>query len=167
VAGSRQRAQDVAAALTSEAFYTQAISPDAAVVSYGEIPLGKRANVKISAALLVARTQDTAPRAPDELLASVIQTGKVLVTSEPVRAKINPLPACDAVRRDYDGKAQKAYEAYQASNLQDDKLFEQHTKLREQGDAAYRRCFAERAKAEKFFAALTRQAEAMLDRLPR
>jgi len=159
--------QDVDAALTSEAFYTQAMSPDAAVVSYGGIPVSKPANVKFAVALLVARTQDRGPRTPSEVIVSAVQSGRVFVMSEPVRAKIDPIPACDAVRRDYDGQAQKAYEAYQASNLQDDKLFEKHTQLREQGDGAYRRCFAERAKTEKYFVALTRQAQAVLDRLPR
>jgi hypothetical protein len=53
-----------------------------------------------------------------------------------------------------------------ASELKDEKLSEQSTRLEEEGDAAFHRCFAQRAKSQSYFAALTRQAQALVDRLP-
>ncbi len=42
----------------------------------------------------------------------------------------------------------------------------QRERLEEKGDAAFHRCFAQRAKDQSFFPALTRQAQALVDRQP-
>jgi hypothetical protein len=84
--------QKVEDALKSEPFYTQAISADAAVFKYAEVPVKKLASAQVVVAILDARSQDMGPRTPDELIVSVVQDGKAFIATEPVKAKINPIP---------------------------------------------------------------------------
>jgi hypothetical protein len=156
--------QDVTAALKSEAFYNQAIMTDAAIMKYAELPVKRPAQASFAFAMLVARSQDVAPRAPDELIVSVVGGGRVLVVSAPASAKMNPIPACQEIRRAAERKTAKAREAA-ASQPNDDKLSEQVTRLQEEGDAAFRGCYAQRAKSQAAYAALARRAQALVDLL--
>lgn len=158
--------QDTAAALKSDTFYTQALRTDAAIAKYAELPVAKPANAKFAFAMLAARSQDIGPRTPDEIIVAVVSGGRIYVLTAPAKAKIGPEPACQRIWRDATRKAAKAHAAYVASGLKDNKLFEQSTRLEEEGDAAFRRCFAQQAKGRSFVAALTRQAQGLIDRLP-
>ena len=44
-------------------------------------------------------------------------------------------------------------------------MFDEYTRIRTQGDAAFHACFVERAPREAFFAPLTQEAQALADRL--
>jgi hypothetical protein len=81
--------------LKSEPFYTRAISADAAVSKYAEVPVKNLASAQAVVAILDARSQDMGPRTPDGLIVSVVQDGKAFIAIEPVKAKINPTPVCD------------------------------------------------------------------------
>jgi hypothetical protein len=157
--------QDVDAALKSEAFYTQALATDAAISKYAEIPVASP-QAKHAFAMLAARSQDFGPRTPDELIVSVVKDGRLYVVTTPANAKVDPIPACLRVWRDASRNAAKAHEAYVASGMKDDKLFDQSTRIEEEGDAAFHRCFAQQAKGRSFVAALSRQAQALIDTLP-
>jgi hypothetical protein len=158
--------QDLVAALKSDAFYTQAIQTDAAIMKFAELPIVKPAKARFAFAILVARAQDFGLRTPDEVIVSVVQGGRVFVVSAPAIAKVNQIPACREIWSAAERKTAAAREANAASEPKDDKLSDQTTRLEEEGDAALRRCFAERAKRERFYAALTKQAQALVDRLP-
>ena len=158
--------QDVNAALKSAAFYTQALTTDAAISKYVELPVAKPAKAKLAFAMLVARSQDLGPRTPDELIVTVVRGGRVFVVSAPANARIDPMPACQEIWQQALQKAGEAHAAYVASELKDEKLFEQSMKMEEEGDAAFHQCFAQRAKSHGSFAALTRQAQTLIDRLP-
>jgi hypothetical protein len=157
--------QKVEDALRSEPFYTQAISSDAAVFKYAEVPVNKPASAQFVVAILDARSQDMGPRTPDELIVSLVQGGKVFIATEPVKTKIDPIPACDAIAKEAQSKSDKAQADYAASGLKNEKLFDESTHLREQGDRDFRKCFGEHARHEGFFAALTEQAQALVERL--
>jgi hypothetical protein len=156
---------EIPQALKSEDFYTLALSSDAAVSKYAEILLEKPANAAFAFALLDARSQDTPPRIPNELIVSVVREGKVFLTTAPAKAKIDSIPACDKISQEYESKASKARAAYNASNPKNEKLFDESTRFEREGDASYRRCFAEQAKNERFFRTLTDEAQSLLDRL--
>jgi hypothetical protein len=158
--------QGAAAALRSEAFYTQALTTDSAISKYLELPLAKPVKATFAFAMLAARSQDIGPRTPDELIASVVQGGRVFVVSAPANVKVDPMPACQEIWRESERKTAELREAYAASEPRDDRLFEQSKRTEEEGDAAFRRCFAQRAKGQSFFAALTKQAQALVDGLP-
>jgi hypothetical protein len=158
--------QQVEAALRSEAFYTQALQTDSAISRYVALPVVKPARAKFAYAMLIARTQILGPRTPDELMVSVVWGGRVFVINASTRTRVKAIAVCDAIWKEGKRKAAEAQDAYIASQLEDKELFEQGTKAEEAGDAAFHRCFAERARSQPFFAALTGQAQALLDALP-
>jgi hypothetical protein len=158
--------QEMAAALQSEAFYTQALQTDAAISKYLELPVAKPTQAKFAFAMVVARAQDIGPRTPDELIVALVQGGRVFVVSAPANAKIAAMPACQKIWDEAQRKAAAIQQAYVDSELKNDKLSEQRERTEQEGDAAFHRCFAQRAISQGFFVGFTRQAQALIDRLP-
>jgi hypothetical protein len=137
--------QDPAKALSHMSFYTQATSADSAVIKYAELPIRKPASASIAFAMLSVRAQDIGPWDADEVVVSVMQGGKLYVVRVPAAAKVGPIPPCVELWNKALRKAE--------TNPDD--------KIRDEGDAAFHRCFAERAPQEKGFPDLVRQAQAM------
>lgn len=135
--------QDLDNALRSEAFYTQALSTDAAVTKYAEIPLTISGEGVSAHAMLNGRQQDDGPFLPNEIIVSVVVGDKVFILTEPVTAKIQKIKACDQVWDRYRKKAGIATG---------------------EGDKAYRKCFEDRFKALPAFAIVARQAQALAER---
>lgn len=151
--------QGLKAALKSGAFYTQALRTDAAVSVYSELPVARPVQTRFAAAMLVARRQDFGLLAPNELLIASKQGPLVFVISAPARTKTAIMAACEEIWRQAERKAAHP----SASEKDPDKA---RDRLEEEGDAAMRRCFAQHARAQKFFSPLARQAQGWLDRLP-
>ncbi len=154
------------AALQSEAFYTQALVTDSAFSKYVALPVVKPAGAKFAFAMLIARTQTFGARTPDEILVAVIQGGRVFVVSAPASVKIEPTPACRQIWLEAEKKAAASQDAYIASQLNDHSLTEAVDRMEEEGDAAFRRCFAQSAPRDPAFAALANQAQSFVNRLP-
>ncbi len=157
--------QNAEAAVRTEAFYTQGISTDAAVVHYAELPLAKPPQARFAYAVLAARTQSEAPPAPGEILVAVLQAGRLFIVSAPAPG-VTPIAACDAVTADFARRAAEASDAYQASIPGDNTLAAVADRLREEGEAAFKLCFAAHAKDEAFFRPAIAQAQALADALP-
>ena len=75
------------------------------------------------------------------------------------------MPDCAAVWNAAQTKADAAYEAYRASDLKDEKKFEDSKTIRDNADTGYRKCFAARVKDEPYFAEITKQAQELVDRM--
>ncbi|TDX60242.1 hypothetical protein EDE12_12213 [Methylosinus sp. sav-2] len=158
--------QSLGEALPSPYFYTLAVSPDAGVEKYADLPIAKPSAATLATALLDLRSQDDAGGAlPDEIIVAVASEGRLYIASTPAKAKIESAPACEKIWSEHQAKAKKAMDSYSASGLADEKDFEKYSKLQEEGSSAFRHCFAEHAKSEKFFAALTQEAQALADKL--
>ena len=157
---------DAAAAVQTEDFYGSAISTDAAVISYGEIPLAKPDGAKYLTAMLTSRTQDQSPPAPDHLFVTLSRGGRVFIVDEKLDKPMAPIAECDAVSKAAQQKADDAEKAYQASDPKDEKLFEASTKIRNDGDEAFRHCYGEKVKSLPMFKGASDQARAILDALP-
>lgn len=164
--GSAPLPADPAAALASDDFYTQAIGMDAAISRFADLPLRRPAGVEVATAMLAAERQDIGPTVPRSIVVAQLQADRLLLVRAPVRARVAAIPACDAVWSEYEGRAEAAHEAYRASGLKDDARFEEYTRLQDQGDGAFRRCFGEQAKRQPFFPELLRQAQELADGLP-
>jgi hypothetical protein len=158
--------QDIPAAFKSEPFYAQATSNGAAVAIFTELPIARPAAAKAAAALLVARRQDIGPSVPDEILAASVQGGRVYIVSQRVEGKTKEIPACIEIWSKALKEAEVLFEAYKASDLKDEKAFEGYNKTQEAGDTGMRKCYGERVKNERYFADLTKAAQALLDSLP-
>jgi hypothetical protein len=143
--------QAIDAALKQDHFYTQAIDSDAAVGIFATLPIAKPASASFAVALLIGRAQDFGLRVPDGIVLGVIKGARVFLVEAKARTKAASIPACDAIWKDYERRARK---------LQDS------MKLEEEGDAAFRRCYAQRVQTQRYFAALTKEAQALVDLLP-
>jgi len=139
--------QQMAAALKDESFYTQAISTDAAVVKFSELPITKPASATFVFAMLSARTQDSVPDAADEVFVTALANGKAYVAYGSIKPKV-AVPACLAIKADFNKKAESSSAKAES--------------LRQQGDDAYKRCFAQRAPQLPSFVEATKQAQALL-----
>lgn len=159
-----QPPSDAQAALRLDTFYTRAMSTDAAVSNYGDLPVTTPSNAGFVHAMLAARRQDFGPVAPDEIVIGMIAAQRAYVLSLPLDAKLTMIPACEALWTDANAKADKMFE--QSPTPEDrEKIADEVDRVREQGDAAMRACFGERIKADPAFARLTRQAQDWADRL--
>ena len=152
--------QQIAAALQDETFYTQAISPDAAVVNFNTLPIAKPAAATSAYAMLAARTQDAIPTEADEVFVSALANGKLYIAYGSIRPKV-VVPACIEIKAGYDKKAEKATEDLEAKRITK-KAYDKLGDIRQQGENAYKKCFTERAPQQPSFAEATKQAEAML-----
>lgn len=150
--------QTLDAALRSEAFYTQAISADAAVNVYGtiaiKVPAGDHA-----VALLAARSQDLGPRLPDEILATIVGERLAFVISLPVEGA-KSIPQCDKIWKATQDKLAAL------GDSKDENAGDRSIQVREDGDKVYRACFSKNLGAAPFAAALSRQVQAVIDLLP-
>ena len=140
--------QDPAQALRHVSFYTQAVSQDAAVFKYVELPIKKPAAASLAFAMLGTSAQDVGAWDAEEVRVAVLQGGKLYVVRVAAAAKVGPFPACNA---QWDQAIKKS----------------RGDMKREDADhAAFRRCFVERAPRDKAFADLVRQAQEIADKLP-
>ena len=131
--------QQMAKALSDESFYTQAISNGSAVVKFSPLPIAKPSGATFAYAMLAGRTQSEIPDAADEVIVATIANGKVYVAEGSIEPKVK-IAACIAQKK--------------AAAMDE--------KVRENSEAAYARCFAQRAPKEPSFATATRQAQALL-----
>jgi hypothetical protein len=153
--GSPNVPQQIGAALQDENFYTQAFVSGAAVVKIDSLPIAKPASTTFAYGMLGAHTQDQIPNAADEVFVAALAGGKVYAAHGSIEPKVQ-VPACIAIRDEYNKRAEKADEhprRKSADNLPD---------FRQQGEDAYKRCFTQRAPREPAFAEATRQAQALL-----
>jgi len=148
--------QQIGAALEDETFYTQAISTDAAVVNFNELPIAKPDSASFASAILGGRTQDSLPDAANEVFVAALANGKVYVAYGSIKPKVE-VPACLAIKSDYNKKAEKAADDLQSNRITR-KAHDKLGDLRQQGEVAYKKCFTQRAPQQPSFAEATKQA---------
>jgi hypothetical protein len=158
--------QDRTAALKNTTFYTHAMSADAVVIKYLEMPIAKASTAKLAIALLVARTQDDTPMVPAEIFVAAIHGSKVFIAVERIEAKFSPSPACSAARAETVRKADDMIDAFRSGGEKDAALSEKAAALREQSEAHYLRCTSGDLKKQAAFALAVKQAQALYGRLP-
>jgi hypothetical protein len=141
------------AALKSESFYTQALNTDAHFYKFGDIPLARPAGATFAYATLVGRAQDVGLQTPDEIVVTVRRGSRLFVATAPADVKIGAAPAC---ARGWTKAEEKAMSAGS----------DKGETIRDAGYDAYRRCFAVQAPRQSYFAAVVKQAQGLVDKLP-
>jgi hypothetical protein len=154
--------QQIGAALKDESFYTQAISTDAAVINFNELPIAKPGAATLVYAMLAGRTQSEVPDEADEVFVSALGNGKVYVAYGSIEPKVR-IPACEAIRAGFNQRSSDTFDAFREKRI-DKKAYDKLGNLRQQGEDAFKRCFTARAPKEPAFAAATQQAQALLDK---
>jgi hypothetical protein len=155
--------QEPEAAIKEDGFYTQAISTDAAIMRFAELPVRKPAAASFAFAMLGARSQSDAPAKADEIFLAVAQSGRVFVAHTRAFAAVGPIASCDAVRKDL---VTKSIAAAAERGLDDEQRRQKSDALSAKAEAEFLRCFAERARQENNFAAATAAAQALIEQVP-
>jgi hypothetical protein len=150
-------------AFHSEAFYTQAVSTDAAVSIFAPLPIRKPDGAGVAVALLVQQSQDLAIDPPSEIAVAVTKGPKVFIAIVNAETKTAPIAACDAVWQGFKAKSDAAQKKYQDSGLKDERSFNESTLLEDDGAKALHKCWSEQASRAPEFPALVKQAQALAD----
>ncbi|HLY54215.1 MAG TPA: hypothetical protein VKS60_01580 [Stellaceae bacterium] len=168
--------QDVAQALRFAPFYTYAVEEDAAVEDFGELAVVPAKGDDAVAALLVEITQDRAAT-PSHIIGAVVRGGKIFILTQPLASPPKPFPRCDAIQADFEQRRKKVTDQEAAATdpsrpasapptAAEAKLLDEERKIDADGDAAYRKCFAQEVRKQSDFPAITRQAQALVDLVP-
>lgn len=153
--------EGAAAALGTEEAYTYSIGADAAFSRYVDLPVAAAKGEVVRAFLGLFAQDVTDDAMPGSLVVARIGGGRVALATVPVAAEMPPIPACAAGWTE----AMRAVEAARAASEKapgDDALWEKASGLYQDANDAFRACFAREAPAQPFFAAATREAEALL-----
>jgi hypothetical protein len=154
---------DPAAAVKVDAFYTQAVLNDAAIMRFAELPIRKPAGATFAFAMLAARSQSDVPAKADEIFIAMAQGGHVFVGFTKEFAEVGPIAACDQIRSDL---VKKSVAAAEEPGLSDAARQKKSDALSGKSYTEFLRCFAEKASQQDGFAGATTAAQALLDRLP-
>lgn len=155
----------VADSLMKDDFYTFSTPADAAWSSFAVVPVATPGAEWRTVARLGARRQDYFEMVPDSLAISATGRGRVYLLEVKVTAKVHLIPACHKIWVAYQSRSKAALAKYYGSHLKDKDAFQESVDLTEIGDTASRKCFAEKAPREAFFADVIREAQVLVDRI--
>jgi hypothetical protein len=163
----------IPAAFRTEDFWTFASFNDAAAQFYGMVLVKAPSGADMATVELALFAQDLAMDAgPDTLLVAVVRGNLVFIATQKVTAKLAKPPVCKKVLEQTLAKSAQALKDYQDSlqanpdaKGKDAKRFSDHVALDERGDRDYRACFAQHLGEQPNYAAVQRQAQALIDLL--
>lgn len=148
-------------AMKSETFYLRAMGSDAAILRYADIPLGG----PDAFAILAARTQDMPPSEADEVFVTAIRGDRVFVASARVTPALT-IAACTKPREAAEAKLAEFERANIKPGPRNAAALERAIRTRDQIEADFRTCFADRAPREAGFAHAVARAKELLGRMP-
>ena len=154
--------QEPSAAVKENAFYTQAVLTDAAIMRFAELPIRKPVGAAFAFAMLAARTQSEVPPKADEIFVAMAQGRRVFIAHTKEFRAVGPIVSCDAIRSDLFKKSVKAAEE---PGVDDKARREKSDALSAKSEAEFLRCFAEQASRQNGFAAATTAAQALINQL--
>lgn len=159
--GKEELPKDVDQAIVGSQFFMQSVQTDAAILQYAEIPLGTPRTF----AMLAGRTQDRAPDGASEVFVVAIRGDRVFVANAAIKQEIK-VPACTKAREAADKKLD-AIEKKEFKPGQDNSDFvDRMSKLRDQADADFQKCFGLNAPKDPRFATAVARARELYDRMP-
>jgi hypothetical protein len=162
---------DPETAFQSSAFYTQAISNDAAVTLFAPLPIRAPAGTTLAVAQLARQCNGYCPL-PLHVTVALIKGGRVYVALVDAALPATtqgaaPLGACDVVWKDFHDRYKAAYAAYEASKktAKASELLQAASRIETEGGAAVDKCRKNRGKGDADFPGFTRQAQDLADAL--
>ena len=154
LAGQPELPKDLAELSKTGEFYVRAITAEAAVTYYAEIPVKSANGNSYVHAFLGLTAQDIGPFIPKDIFVFVTNGNRVLAVQSPVATEITEIPEC---RNEWERFAKE----------KNKKASDESVQYEEQGFEAYHRCYERETKNQKFFASLKEQAQSIVDRLLR
>jgi hypothetical protein len=167
LAGRPELPKDLAELSKTGEFYVRAITAEAAVTYFAEIPV-KSANGKSYVhAFLGLTAQDIGPFIPKDIFVFVTNGNRILAVQSPAATEITEIPQCRNEWERFAKKSSDAMEVYRSPGSNNQKASDESVQYEEQGFETYHRCYDREAKNQKFFASLKKQAQSIVDRLLR
>jgi hypothetical protein len=167
LAGQPELPKDLAELSKTGEFYVRAITAEAAVTYFAEIPLKSADGKSYVHAFLGLTAQDIGPIIPKDIFVFVTNGNRILAVQSPAATEITEIPQCRNEWERFAKKKSDAMEVYRSSGSKDQKATDESVQYEEQGFEAYQRCYDREAKNQKFFASLKKQAQSIIDRLLR
>jgi hypothetical protein len=168
LAGQPQLPKDLAELSRTSEFYTLALTAEAAVTYFAEIPVKSPNGKSYVRAFLGLTAQDIGPFIPKDIFVFVTKGNRILAVQSPAATEITEIPQCRNEWERFAKKKADANELYRSAGLNNPKAFDESVQQYEQqGFEAYQRCYDREAKNQKFFASLKKQAQSIVDRLLR
>ena len=151
----------------TDEFYTLALSGEAAVTYFAEIPVKSTNGKSYVRAFLGLVAQDIGPFIPKAIFVLVTNGNRILAVQSPAAAEITEIPQCRNEWEKFAKKKADAHQVYESSGLKNEKALDEGLQYEQQGFEAYQRCYEREAKNQKFFVPLEKQAQSIVDRLLR
>ena len=145
--------KDLAELSKTGEFYVRAITAEAAVTYFAEIPVKSANGKSYVRAFLGLTAQDIGPFIPKDIFVLVTNGNRILAVQSPVATEMTEIPEC-----------RNEWERFAKNNQ---KASDESVQYEEQGFEAYQRCYDREARNQKFFASLKKQAQSIVDRLLR
>jgi hypothetical protein len=146
-------------------FYVRAITAEAAVTYYADIPVKSANGKSFVRAFLGLTAQDIGPFIPKHIFVFVANGNRILAVQSPAATEITGIPECSNEWERFVKKSSDATEVYRSSGSNNQKASDESVQYEEQAFEAYHRCYEREAKNQKFFASLKKQAQSIVDRL--
>jgi hypothetical protein len=143
-------------------FYASAISSDAALYKFGELPVTVPAGATAAVALLSARSQDLTPGQPESIIAALVIGNRLMIAEVPLKATVPAVPACTKIQKAAEARISAAETAYSATDRKDPALGLKLRKLEFETAKAFETCFSDKSKTQKSYQAAIAQAQALL-----
>jgi hypothetical protein len=149
LAGQPELPKDLAELSRTGEFYVRAITAEAAVTYFAEIPVKSPNGKSYVHAFLGLTAQDIGPFIPKDIFVFVTNGNRILVAQSAAATEITEIPQC-----------RREWERFGKNNASDKSLRDE-----EQAFEAYHRCYEREATNQKFFASIEKQAQSIVDRL--
>jgi hypothetical protein len=159
--------KDLAELSKTGEFYVRAITAEAAVTYFAEIPVKSANGKSYVRAFLGLTAQDIGPFIPKDIFVFVTNGNRILAVQSPAATEITEIPQCRNEWERFAKKKADANELYRSSGFKNQKASDESVQYEEQGFEAYQRCYDREANNQKFFASIKQQAQAIVDRLLR
>jgi hypothetical protein len=159
--------KDLAELSKTGEFYVRAITAEAAVTYFAEIPVKSANGKSYVRAFLGLTAQDIGPFIPKDIFVFVTHGNRILAVQSQVATEMTEIPECRNEWERFAKKSSDAMEVYRSSGLNNQKASDESVQYEEQGFEAYQRCYNREARNQKFFASLKKQAQSIVDRLLR
>lgn len=156
---------DFKEASKNENLLSLAVTTDAALTPYFDVPVKLPKGITQAHALVALEAQDIGPYEPHSLIVVATRRNQVFIINQELKGIQTQIPACNHAWTQQNKLADAAYTKYKKSNLQDQKAINEYHRLEEAAFKSYRDCFQSKAKLQAFFPEIEKRATATLGRI--
>lgn len=154
----------VKAALASDTIYTQAVGQDAAFDAFLPLPVSAREGETVFAATGLFSQDGDGEYPPNSIVVGRLAEGRLTLAAAPVAEPRKSIPVCSQAYKKQSAKAEQMMNAARKGSTLDDAKIQQAMQTQNEAVTAYRKCFADEAPKQPFFAPLVARAEALLEK---